>query len=100
MKIKRSLLEQIIKEEVAIFRENHGHFPPSMEDECSSSSPMAPMEGEMDEMMKSDLRLMYSKLLEHLGAERLTSEILKHLNPRALRDVLETLAKLYGLRIQ
>ena len=97
MKIKPSNLENLIKEEIKIFFENHGTFPVA-EDEALPGT--LADEAEVNEIMKSDLKLMYMRLLQHLGTEKLLEELVKNLNSRALREVLDTLAKLYDIRIQ
>lgn len=91
MKIKQSEVEKIIKEELKIFFENDGKFP-------GTSAPEEENFQNMNEMMKSDLKLMYERLLQNLGAEKLLYEIVNKINPKALREVIEMLGKLYDIR--
>lgn len=96
MKIKPSTLENLIKEEMKIFFENHGAFPIANE---VNPGVQGQQEGDMNEM-KSDLKLIYMRLLEHLGGEKLLEEIVKNTNPRVLRETLDSIAKLYSVRVQ
>lgn len=98
MKIKPSRLENLIKEEIQIFFENHGSFPIENEVLPGIQGQQQQEEAEMTEM-KSDLKLIYMRLLEHLGGEKLLEELVKNVNPRVLREAMDAIAKLYSVKI-
>lgn len=56
-------------------------------------------ESEELEEMKSDLKLIYQKLIQHLGPEKFLNDFVRVMNPRALRDSLEQMAKLYQISL-
>lgn len=91
MKVKPTHLENLIKEEIKIFFENHGSFP--VADQTLAQ------EGDVNEM-KSDLRMIYQRLLEHLGGEKLLEELVKNVNPRMLREAMDIIAKTYSVKLQ
>jgi len=106
VKLKNSQLEEIIKEEIYMFRKHHGGFVPYEENEAipgtlaDDEQPLKIVKGEplKKPVIKNDVRQMISRLMDNLGADKLVYELVSRVDERALKPVLETLIKLYNIR--
>jgi hypothetical protein len=85
MKLKKSQLEQIILEEITIYRKNNRLINEN---------------NAVDEALRSDSRQILGRLMDNLGAEKLLSELINRIDPKTLQEVLGTLAKLYDIRYE
>ena len=84
MKIKKSQLENIIKEELKLFRENHGKFPKTVKE----SQAFFEEEVSLEEKRESEVDQLISKIVQTTGPERFIEMLSKFVDRRAMYDAL------------